>query len=158
MAETLGTVASILQLLDTALKAFDHIQDFRHAPEEQQQLHSEMHDLRPLLDELRHRIDADPSRKTLQQMNNPLTTFKSTMEQFKKGLEPSDGRLSKVAKRLTWTMGNKSEAKEYLGKFEQFKSLLNSWLLLDISLTRFFVVTTHVLIHYQGYRPAGTQR
>ncbi|KAJ7659436.1 ankyrin repeat-containing domain protein, partial [Mycena olivaceomarginata] len=71
--------------------------------------------------------------KTLQQMNNPLTTFKSTMEQFTKGLEPSDGRLSKVAKRLTWTMGNKSEAKEYLGKFEQFKSLLNSWLLLDIS-------------------------
>jgi hypothetical protein len=80
------------------------------------------------------------------------------MEQFTKGLEPSDGRLSKVAKQLTWTMGNKSEAKEYLGKFEQFKSLLDSWLLLDILLTRFFVGTTHVLIHYQGYRPAGTQR
>lgn len=160
MAETLGTVASILQLLDTALKAREYIQDFRHAPEEKKKLLSEMDDLRPLLAELRRRIEANPSRKIIQQMNNPLTAFKSTMEQFAEVLRPADGSLSKLTKRLTWTMWNKSEAKESVAKFEQFKSLLNSWLLLDISLTYFPVVTAQMLIHCQGYRagtPTGSQ-
>jgi hypothetical protein len=91
-----------------------------------------MDDLRPLLKELRRRIDANPSSRIIQQMKNPLTTFKTTLEQFAEVLRPADGRLSKLGKRLTWTMWNKAEAKEYLGKFEKFKSLLNSWLLLDI--------------------------
>jgi hypothetical protein len=53
----LGFAASRLEAkpgTSLVLKAFDHIQDFCHSPEEQQQLHSEMHDLRPLLDELQH--------------------------------------------------------------------------------------------------------
>ncbi|KAJ6566460.1 hypothetical protein B0H19DRAFT_1257672 [Mycena capillaripes] len=132
MAETLGTVASIIQLVDIALKARDYIQDFCNAPQEQQKLLKEMDDLRPLLAELRSQMAPNPPSSILQQMESPLTEFKATMEQFTAELRGGDGPFTKVSKRLTWTMWRKKEAKEYLGKFEQFKSLLNSWLLLDI--------------------------
>ncbi|KAJ7117091.1 hypothetical protein C8R44DRAFT_983359 [Mycena epipterygia] len=132
MAETLGAVASILQLVDTALKAREYIQDFRHAPQEQQKLLSEIDDLRPLLIELRNRITASAENGVLQQMKNPLAAFKITMEHFTQKLRPIDGVVSKVSKQLQWAMWNKKEAKEYLATFEQFKSLLNSWLLLGI--------------------------
>ncbi|KAJ6557518.1 hypothetical protein B0H19DRAFT_1261131 [Mycena capillaripes] len=132
MAETLGIVATLLQLIDTVLKARDYIQDFCNAPEEQRKLLSEMEDLRSLLEELDKRIDANPSSSMLQRMNSPLNAFKPIVEEFTKKRRPGDGRLSKFSKQLSWMMWKKQEAKEYLGKFEQFKALLNSWLLLDI--------------------------
>jgi hypothetical protein len=132
MAEALGTVASILQLVDIALKARDYIADFSHAPQEQQKLLSAMNDLRPLLEELRTRIVDHPSSGILQRMQSPLADFKMTMEQFTQKLRLGDGPLSKFSKQLKWTLWRKKEANEYLGKFEQFKSLLNGWLLLDL--------------------------
>ncbi|KAJ7832117.1 hypothetical protein B0H13DRAFT_1915136 [Mycena leptocephala] len=132
MAETLGTIASILQLVNSALKAREYILDFVHAPQEQQKLLSEMDDLRPLLAELHTRVIGNPSSRVLQQMQSPLADFKTTMEQFMQKLRPGDGPLSKFSKQLKWTLWSKKEAKEYLDKFEQFKSLLNSWLLLDL--------------------------
>ncbi|KAJ6596207.1 ankyrin repeat-containing domain protein [Mycena vulgaris] len=132
MAETLGTIASILQLVDVALKAREYIQDFRHALQEQEKILSEMDDLRPLLVELQRRITADPSRDILKTMQTPLTAFKSTMEDLTQTIKPANTGLSKFARRLTWSMWSKKEAKEYLDKLEQFKTLLNSWLLLDI--------------------------
>jgi hypothetical protein len=132
--ETIGAVTTIIQLVDTGLKARDYIQDFRHAPREQQKLLLEMDDLRPLLWELHRQITANPgpSRSIIQQMGSPLAAFKSTMEQFTAGLRAGNGRFAKFSNRLTWTMWNKKEAIKYLAKFEQFKSLLNGWLLLDI--------------------------
>jgi hypothetical protein len=56
MAETLGIVTSILQLVEAALKAREYIEDFRNAPQEQQKLLSEMDNLRPLLKELQSHI------------------------------------------------------------------------------------------------------
>ncbi|KAJ6541683.1 hypothetical protein B0H19DRAFT_1268649 [Mycena capillaripes] len=132
MASAVGYVLSIIQLVDTGLKARDYIQDFRRAPLEQQKLLSEMDDLRPLLHELHGQMLANPSRSILQQMRSPLAAFQITMEQFTAELRAGDGPFVKFSKRLTWTMWNKKEAIEYLAKFEQFKSLLNSWLLLDI--------------------------
>jgi hypothetical protein len=129
---TLGTVASILQLVVTALKACDHFQDFVNAPQEQQILLLEMKDLRLLLQELHDRMTTNLSSSMLQQMKSPLADFKMMMEQLTQNLSPGDGPLSKFSKQLKWTLWNKKEAKEYLGKFEQFKSLLNSWLLLDL--------------------------
>jgi hypothetical protein len=132
MAETVGIVASIIQLVDTVLKAKDYIHDFVHAPQEQRKLLSEMGDLRPLLEELQHRIVANASSGILQRMKSLLADFKATMERFTEKLRPGEGPLSKFSKRLTWTMWSKKEAQEYLSKFEQFKSLLNAWLLVDL--------------------------
>jgi hypothetical protein len=91
-----------------------------------------MGDLCPLLAELQTRITTNPSSSIVVQMQNPLTVFRSTMETFTEKLRPGDGALSKVSKQLSWSTWSKSEAKEYLVKFEQFKSLLQSWLLLDL--------------------------
>ncbi|KAF7334582.1 Ankyrin [Mycena venus] len=132
MAEVLGTIGNIIQLVDIALKTRDFIQEFRHAPQEQQKLLSEMNDLRLLLGELQTRIAANPSSSTLGQMANPLATFNSTMILFTEKLRTGDGSLSKLSSQLKWSLWNKKEAIEYLGKFEQFKSLLSSWLLLDM--------------------------
>jgi signal recognition particle GTPase len=129
---TLGTVASILQLVNTALNACDHFKDFVNAPQEQQKLLSEMKDLQSLLQELHDRMTMNPSSSMLQQMKNPLADFKTMMEQLMQKLSPGDGPLSKFSKQLKWSLWNKKEASEYLGKFEQFTSLLNSWLLLDL--------------------------
>lgn len=145
MADTVGTIASILQLVDTALQVREYIQDFRHAPQEQQKLLSEMNDLAPLLAELQSRITGSSSRRMLDQLKHPLHVFKLTMERFTEKLRPADGRLSRVSKQLTWAMWNKTESKEYLAKFEQFKTLLNAWLLLDISLRISVCITFHVL-------------
>jgi hypothetical protein len=128
----LGTVASILQLVDTALKAFEHIQDYRHAPQEQQRLCSEMADLRPLIDALQRLVIAHPTSDIIQQMRSPLSAFNSTMKVFTEKLQEGKGPLANFRKMLTWTMWSKKEATEYLERFEQFKSLVNSWLLLDI--------------------------
>ncbi|KAF7352200.1 ANK-REP-REGION domain-containing protein [Mycena venus] len=132
MAEVLGTLSTVLSLVETALKALEYIQDFRHAPQEQQKLLSEMDNLRPLLAELQTRITTNPSSSIVGQMQNPLNIFTSTMESFTEKLRPGDGAFSKVSKQLSWSMWSKSEAKEYLVKFEQFKSLLQSWLILDL--------------------------
>ncbi|KAJ7117179.1 hypothetical protein C8R44DRAFT_926117 [Mycena epipterygia] len=82
----------------------------------------------------------------LDQLKHPLHAFKSTMERFTEKLRSPDGRFSRVSKQLTWALWNKTESKEYLGKFEQFKSLLNAWLLLDISLRASVCITFHRLI------------
>ncbi|KAJ7029871.1 ankyrin repeat-containing domain protein [Mycena alexandri] len=129
---TLGIVVNLIQLVDTALKAREYIGDFRHAPQEQRRLLSEMDDLRPLLAQLQTRINSNPSGSIIQEIQNPLMVFRGTMEGFTTRLRPSNGALAKFSKQLSWSMWSKSEAKEYLTKFEQFKSLLNSWLLLDI--------------------------
>ncbi|KAJ7204166.1 ankyrin repeat-containing domain protein [Mycena pura] len=129
---TLGIVLNIIQLVDTALKAREYIQDFRHAPQEQRKLLSEMDDLRPLLAQLQICMNSNQSGTIIQHIQNPLIAFRSTMESFTEKLRAADGALAKFSKRLSWSMWSKSEAKEYLVKFEQFKSLLNSWLLLDI--------------------------
>jgi hypothetical protein len=77
-------------------------------------------------------MTTNSSRGILQQIKNPLANFKTMMEQFTQKLSPGDGPLSKFSKQVKWTLWNKKKAKEYLGKFEQFKSLLNSWFLLDL--------------------------
>ncbi|KAJ7500128.1 hypothetical protein FB451DRAFT_50793 [Mycena latifolia] len=132
MADTVGLVASILQLVDTALKVGEFIQDVRDAPQAQQKLLAEMAALRPLLMELQTRIAGNPSNSNLPQMDTTLTTFKATMEHFAETLRPADGRLTQVGKRLMWPIRDKKKAQEYLDKFEQFKTLLSSWLTLDI--------------------------
>ncbi|KAJ7717111.1 ankyrin repeat-containing domain protein [Mycena maculata] len=61
MAEALGLVTSIMQLVATAVAAQSYIRDFRKAPEEQRVLLAEMENLGPLLKELQSRIDDNHS-------------------------------------------------------------------------------------------------
>ncbi|KAF7368010.1 Ankyrin [Mycena sanguinolenta] len=132
MAETLGIVTGCIQLLDTGLKALEYIKDFLHGPEEQRKLVAEMATLQPMLVDLEKRIHANPSSQTLEQMKEPLLTFKTALEHFIDILRPAGGRLSKVSKQLTWTLWNKKEAQEHLAEFERIKSLITVWLINDV--------------------------
>ncbi|KAJ7108163.1 ankyrin repeat-containing domain protein [Mycena epipterygia] len=133
MAEVLGTVASILQLIDMALKAREYIKDFHNAPGEQQNMFTEMDNLRPLLTELQKRVLASPSTSGLHQMEGQLERFKKMMVDFTAKFKSPVGRWSKFSKQLTWTLWSKKEAKECLDEFESIKSLLNIWLAMHIS-------------------------
>ncbi|KAJ6579069.1 ankyrin repeat domain-containing protein [Mycena vulgaris] len=135
MAEALGTVATIIQLVDTALKAREYIKDFRDAPKEQLKLFSEMEGLRPLLAELLKRVVDNPSSDTFQQMSGPLNIFKTTMDEFTKKLGPRDD-MSKLTRKIIWTLWSKKEAIGYLEELERIKTTINGWFmmgLLDLS-------------------------
>jgi paraquat-inducible protein B len=88
--------------------------------------------LRLLLEELCTHIMDHPFSSIIQRMESPLAHFQTTMEQFTQKLRPGDGVLSKFSKQLKWTLWSKKEANQYLGKFEQFNSLLNGRLSLDL--------------------------
>ncbi|KAJ7444203.1 hypothetical protein FB451DRAFT_1568475 [Mycena latifolia] len=131
MAEALGTLASVLQLVDTVLKAREYFKDFHEAPKEQKKLFSEMEGLKSLLVELDKRVTGSPASVAFQQMVGPLATFKTMLEDVTKKLGPVDG-LSKVTKKLSWTLWSKKEIAGYLDELERFKVLINLWLSMDI--------------------------
>ncbi|KAJ6457857.1 hypothetical protein DFH09DRAFT_1297203 [Mycena vulgaris] len=131
MAEALGTVASIIQLVDTALKAREYLKDFRDAPKEQQKLLVEMEGLRPLLAELLKRLVDNPSSEAFQQMTAPLKIFEATMKEFTEKLGPRDD-MSKFTRKITWTLWSKKEAGGYLEELERIKVLINVWLTMGI--------------------------
>ncbi|KAJ6579081.1 ankyrin repeat domain-containing protein [Mycena vulgaris] len=135
MTEALGTVAIIIELVDTALKAREYIKDFRDAPKEQQKLFLEIEGLRPLLAGLLKRVVDNPSSDAFEQMSGPLAIFKTTMEEFTKKLGPRD-HMSKFTRKITWALWSKKEAVGYLEELERMKTTINGWLtmgLLDLS-------------------------
>ncbi|KAJ7443988.1 ankyrin repeat-containing domain protein [Mycena latifolia] len=132
MAEVLGTIASTIQLVDTALKAREYVKDFYNAPMEQRKLFMELDNLKPLLTDLQKHVTASSSTNTLQHMTAPVGRFKTTMDKFTVKFELPTTLLSKLSKQLSWTLWNKKEAKEYLEEFESMKLLLNTWLTLGI--------------------------
>ncbi|KAJ7850292.1 hypothetical protein B0H14DRAFT_3665549 [Mycena olivaceomarginata] len=103
------TVDFVLQLLDTALKAREYIQDFHSTPNSRQKLVSEMEDLKRLLKQLRARITANPSSRIVQQMNTQLMALKYTMEELTRDLRPGKGQIARFARQLTWNLCNKKE-------------------------------------------------
>jgi hypothetical protein len=107
----------------------------KNAPQEQRKLFSDVDDLRRLLGELLQRVasaGALESVSDLGQITETLTGFRTIMERFTEQLRPADGRWSKFSQRLTWTLWNKKETREYLDEFERMKSSLSLWLTVDI--------------------------
>ncbi|KAJ7444216.1 ankyrin repeat domain-containing protein [Mycena latifolia] len=131
MAEALGTLASVLQLVDTILKAREYFKDFHEAPKDQKQLFSEMEGLKALLGELDKRVTGNPSSEAFSQMVGPLATLKTMMEHVTEKLGPVDG-LPKFTKRLNWALWSKKDVAGYLDELERFKVLINLWLSMDI--------------------------
>jgi hypothetical protein len=106
--------------------------DIADAPEQQKQLLTEVKNLEPLLKGFRDRIGTNPSAN-VQQFEGPLVQFEKTMTRVTKKLQsPQQSSHKRIWKRMTWTLWNKKEAEDNLAKMERFKSLLNSWLVLDI--------------------------
>ncbi|KAJ7444207.1 hypothetical protein FB451DRAFT_77255 [Mycena latifolia] len=131
MAEALGTLASVLQLVDIVLQAREYLKDFHEAPKEQKKLLSEMEGLKALLMELDKQAAGNSSSAAVQDMVKPLAALKTTMEHVTEKLGPVDGQ-SKFTKRLSWTLWSKKEVAGYLEELGRIKALINLWLTMDI--------------------------
>ncbi|KAF7334412.1 ANK-REP-REGION domain-containing protein [Mycena venus] len=134
MAEIVGLVASILQLVETVSKAREYIHDFRNARKDQKKLLQEIQNLEPLITEFQQRVKDSQiagSTSTMQKFSKPLNQLKETMERLAKKLEPT-GTTRKVSNRLTWSMWGKEEVHEGLNTIERSKSLLSVWLAMNI--------------------------
>ncbi|KAJ7759675.1 hypothetical protein B0H16DRAFT_1885008 [Mycena metata] len=132
IADLSATLASILQLVDLMLKIQKNIDNLHYAPPERQKLLSEVGKLQPLLEELRSHISANPASGGLRRMESVLSDFEATMQGLRDKLNPAEEASSKVSQWLAWTRSGKTDTQEYLAKFEQFKSLLNSSFLVDL--------------------------
>ncbi|KAJ7453540.1 ankyrin repeat-containing domain protein [Mycena galericulata] len=133
MADIVGLIASVLQLVDTVVRAHDYIQDFRDAPKDQRQLLLEIRNLEPLIRELDKRIEqkrATGSLGGIQELEKSLIQLKAVMERLVKKLDV--GGIRKVVSRLTWSLWGKENIHERLNAIERFKSLLNAWLSMDL--------------------------
>ncbi|KAJ7814598.1 hypothetical protein B0H14DRAFT_3476891 [Mycena olivaceomarginata] len=132
MADVVGLVASILQLVEMVAKARKHVKDFRDAPKDQQRLLVEIQNLDSLLEALDKRVgnDTPAGRTTGMQEVGALIELKRTMERLTKKLD-SDG-ISKFSSRLTWPLWGKEDVQEGLNSIERFKGLAIAWLGLDI--------------------------
>ncbi|KAJ7260977.1 hypothetical protein C8J57DRAFT_1635445 [Mycena rebaudengoi] len=132
MADPLGIVASILQLIIAAKASIGMVRDIANALKEQRGLFTEVRNLEPLLKGLEGRLRANPSVHGMLGLKDPLAQFKETMEPVMAKLRSANKPGSKIPKALSWTLWNKREAEEDLQKLERFKALLNTWLVLDI--------------------------
>ncbi|KAF7343653.1 ANK-REP-REGION domain-containing protein [Mycena sanguinolenta] len=132
MADIVGLVASILQLVETIKTTRDYIHTFRNAPNQQKLLLVEIQSLEPLLKELDDRIQrsqAGGSTSGLQKFEEPLIELRTVVEQLMKKLHRS-GRWN--FSRLTWSLWGKEDVQEGFDIVERFKGLVAVWLELDI--------------------------
>jgi hypothetical protein len=142
MADIVGLIASLFQLVDVIAKAHNYIRDLRDAPEDQQRLILEIQNLKKLLTELDKRVKIDKAAtvKVMQEVEGPLMELKLTMDRLTKKLH-SEGSL-KISSRLTWPLWGKEEVQEGLNGIERFKSLVNAWL----GLHMLFVISKRSII------------
>jgi type II secretory pathway component PulF len=134
MADIVGLVASVLQLVDTVAKARGYIINFRDAPKDQKRLLLEIQNLAPLVKELDKRVKSNRYAgltSGLQEFGVPLMQLKEVMEGLTKKLNPTNG-VSKVIHRMAWSLWEKEDVQETLKTVERFKSLLMTQLGMDI--------------------------
>ncbi|KAJ7831049.1 hypothetical protein B0H14DRAFT_2592953 [Mycena olivaceomarginata] len=143
MAELIGVLASILQLLEVITNTDTLIKELHNAPKEQQQLFSEIKSLRPLVAALGNRIQRNHLITGIQEIEKSLYEFEKTLKKCTKRLQAANGLFSRVSRPLAWSLWNKKEVKQDLDKIERFKSLLNTWLTMDI-----WYIHTHLPIRH----------
>ncbi|KAJ7453109.1 hypothetical protein FB451DRAFT_1565664 [Mycena latifolia] len=133
MAEIVGLVASVLQLVNVVASARFYIKHFRDAPKDQQRLLGEIQNLEPLIRELDKRITRNQMYgwiHGLQEFQEPLLQLKATMERLNKKLDSAG--FSNFSGRLTWPVWGKEDIEDGLNTIERSKSLLIAWLGMDI--------------------------
>ncbi|KAJ7613765.1 ankyrin repeat-containing domain protein [Mycena polygramma] len=125
MADLVGLVAGILQLVDTVATTRDYIQDFRNAPQDQRKLLEEIQSLDPLLGVLNPLIK-DERAGLLKSLETPLKEVKEVLDELTTKLDLQG--IRKVRSRLTWSLWGKKDVEDGLKTIERFKSSLNAWL------------------------------
>ncbi|KAF7364328.1 ANK-REP-REGION domain-containing protein [Mycena sanguinolenta] len=134
MADLVGLVASVLQLIDTVAKARDYIRDFREAPKDQHRLLQELDALKPLIRKLdtlakQSNTGGGCTSEMLQEWEEPLEQLETTMRRLARKANLTG--IQQFSNRLTWAMWGKDDVQQALNAVERYKSLVNIWLTLD---------------------------
>ncbi|KAJ7846327.1 hypothetical protein B0H14DRAFT_2772241 [Mycena olivaceomarginata] len=134
MADVLGILASVLQLVDLVATAGIYVKDLRNAPGEQQKIFAEVQALKPLLGDLHTRISIDrlgaTGRTKLMPLQEALAQLEKIMKNLADKVDPARG--DRLIRRVNWTLWDKKQVKADLDEIERFKTLLNYWLGLNI--------------------------
>ncbi|KAJ7154153.1 hypothetical protein C8R46DRAFT_1118835 [Mycena filopes] len=127
MAEVIGVLASVLQLVDMVTKARGYLKGVHDAPEDQERLFAEVQNVQILLRELNKRIGTNKVSRLslgLQELEGPLNALKRTMVRLTEKLRPG---TFEIPSRLTWPLWGKEDVHEGLNEIERFKGLINVW-------------------------------
>ncbi|KAJ7696332.1 ankyrin repeat-containing domain protein [Mycena olivaceomarginata] len=130
MADIVGLIASVLQLVSTVAQARSYIKDFRHASQDQLSLLLEIESLETLVKKVAEQINRSGQgglSTGLRQFEKPLIQLEGMMKRLTNNLT-SKG----ISSRLTWPLWGKEDVKDGLDTIERFKSLLDVWLGMDI--------------------------
>ncbi|KAJ7907391.1 hypothetical protein B0H13DRAFT_1879650 [Mycena leptocephala] len=132
MADIVGLVASILQIVGTVAKARTLYHDFRDVSTDMLRLLLEIQSLESLVKKLGERIDkiqvSGAPADGIQEIEEPLTQLKATMERLARKLD-----VTKVTNRLAWPLWGKEDIKEGLNTIERFKSSIGVWFGLNVA-------------------------
>ncbi len=130
MAEALGTAASLLAILEFAVKATQYLKDVKHGSSDRIRLRDELRNTTCLVQMLKDRIDdSDDGDLTpasiawLGGPDGPIELFKRLLEDIVAKLAPQD-RLRRLAQPFSWPF-DKKEVAELLGSLERLKSHFN---------------------------------
>ncbi|KAJ7816855.1 hypothetical protein B0H14DRAFT_3743119 [Mycena olivaceomarginata] len=141
MAEIVGLVASILQLVDIVANARHYVQGSRNARKDQEKLLLEIQNLQPLIAELNQRRTGNQvvgATSTIQRFEQPLKTLEETMKQLTQKLQPN-GPIRKLFTRLTWPLWGKDDVRDVLNTIERSQGWLNP-----------HTIRLPIADHYQG--------
>jgi len=131
MAEVVGLLASIAQLVNIAIKACDYVNGVKNAPEEQAIIAEEASLLVSLLLQLRRKVNTahdGSADKAWLEASFKLTPYLNMLHEALEKIAPKvvsnqDGRLERLSKRLVWPW-NEEKCKEILRRIEKLKSLI----------------------------------
>ena len=126
----IGLTASLVQLIGTATKTIEYLNDIKNAPKERTQLSQETLSLLSLLMSLRDKVEtADPTSswfshvRSLDQPRGPLEQYRKSLESLMKILATKTG-LKNVRQRLIWPF-DKKKIHDALTMVEQLKTLIS---------------------------------
>ncbi|KAJ7166318.1 ankyrin repeat-containing domain protein [Mycena crocata] len=133
MAEVIGLISGVLQLVDSIAKGAIHFHDFHHASKERRMLLDEVKALQPLLGELQRRINSSATAEGIQPFKGPLVEFEKSMNAVQKKLDPGHRAwLGSFSQRVIWMLWEKTAVRYDLAAIERFKSSVSNWLSMDI--------------------------
>jgi hypothetical protein len=138
MAEIVGLVACVLQLVDMVAKARNYVQGSRNARKDQKKLLLEIQNLQPLIVELHQRLTGNQvagATSAIQRFEQPLKTLEETMKQLAQKLQPN-GPIRKLFTRLMWLLWGKDDVRDVLDTIERSQGWLSVCLGMDIWLVQ----------------------
>ncbi|KAI0203100.1 hypothetical protein F4808DRAFT_52007 [Astrocystis sublimbata] len=129
MAEVVGAVASVLQLVSTTAKLIQYCSDVAHAPAEADELVVECSALTPLL--LRLKKDTKLQNEAASRpLIKPLDDLKKRIRDLADKLGP-ESRLRRLSRDVLWPL-LKKEIREVMDRVTRIMGLINSWMTLEV--------------------------